>query len=219
MKPEQMLDTLLSLPDLRALQMSRDGQRVAWTWFRAGPAADVLAAPTDGSAPPRRLTRTNENTYLVSWMHDSRALLVEQDRTVDDLALAKASAWAADDSLHIQGWLYRAGPSARRMVVYVHGGPSAHSQDQLNHQIPFLLRQGFNVLDPNYRGSTGFSLPFREAIKAEGFGGPELEDVRAGIEGHGISKPTNQEALYFRLEQFLLTAFEARAGSAPVARW
>jgi len=41
---------------------------------------------------------------------------------------------------------------------------------------------GFNVLDPNYRGSTGFSMEFREAIKTDGWGGREQDDIRVGIE-------------------------------------
>jgi Tol biopolymer transport system component len=45
-----------------------------------GPAADVFVAPTDGSTPPIRLTNTNENTYLTSWLPDSTGVIVEQDK-------------------------------------------------------------------------------------------------------------------------------------------
>ncbi len=45
-----------------------------------------------------------------------------------------------------------------------------------------MLSQGFNIMDPTYRGSTGFSLEFRESIKAEGWGGKEQDDIRCGIE-------------------------------------
>ncbi len=80
MTPKEYLDALLSLPSMWGPQVSRDGRWVAWTWYRTGPAADVFLAPTDGSAPPMRLTDTGDNTYLVSWTPDSRAVLVEQDR-------------------------------------------------------------------------------------------------------------------------------------------
>jgi len=63
---------------------SRDGRWVAWTWFRAGPAADVYVAPTDGSQAPLRLTDSPENTRFVSWTPDSRAVLVEQDQGGDE---------------------------------------------------------------------------------------------------------------------------------------
>jgi dipeptidyl aminopeptidase/acylaminoacyl peptidase len=109
-----------------------------------------------------------------------------------DLAPAENVHWQAPDGLEIQGWLYRARATPRGTLVYVHGGPTWHSTDSINAQIQFFVSQGFNVLDPNYRGSTGFGRPFREAIKAEGWGAAEQEDIRAGIEAlfaAGIARP------------------------------
>jgi dipeptidyl aminopeptidase/acylaminoacyl peptidase len=77
--------------------------------------------------------------------------------------------------------------------VYVHGGPSAHSRDSINTQIQLFAHNGFVVLDPNYRGSTGFSMEFREALKKDGWGGMEQEDIRSGIEELiriGMAEPT-----------------------------
>ncbi len=99
-----------------------------------------------------------------------------------DLAPAEDFRWRSVDGLAIQGWLYRAAEPARGTVVYVHGGPTFHSEDKLNTQIQFLVSQGFHVLDPNYRGSTGFSLAFQESIKEDGWGGREQDDIRTGIE-------------------------------------
>ena len=80
------LDALLALPGMYEPQVSRDGQWVAWMWFRAAPAADVYVALTDGSSAPIRLTATQENTYLVSWTPDSRAVIVEQDKDGNERA-------------------------------------------------------------------------------------------------------------------------------------
>ncbi len=102
--------------------------------------------------------------------------------TPDDLTQAEDFRWRSVDGLEIQGWLYRPQGPARGAIVYVHGGPTSHSQDMLNVQIQFYVRQGFVVLDPNYRGSTGFSQTFREAIKATGWGGLEQDDIRTGIQ-------------------------------------
>jgi dipeptidyl aminopeptidase/acylaminoacyl peptidase len=88
----------------------------------------------------------------------------------------------SDDGLPIHGWLYRTRDEAKGTIVYVHGGPTYHSRDQVNPQIQYYLDRGFNVLDPNYRGSTGYGLPFREAILQEGWGGREMADIRTGIE-------------------------------------
>lgn len=100
----------------------------------------------------------------------------------EDLARAKSFRWESADGMEIQGWLYRAKGEGKGTIVYVHGGPTSHSEDRVNAEIQYYVSQGFNVLDPNYRGSTGFSLPFREAIKEDGWGGREQEDIRAGIE-------------------------------------
>ncbi|MBI1277158.1 MAG: prolyl oligopeptidase family serine peptidase [Anaerolineaceae bacterium] len=100
--------------------------------------------------------------------------------------------WQSSDGLPIQGWLYRTRLAPKGTIIYVHGGPTAHSEDSFDDQIQFLLSQGFNVLDPNYRGSTGFSRAFTEAIKVDGWGGKEQEDIRTGIEAliaKGIAQP------------------------------
>jgi dipeptidyl aminopeptidase/acylaminoacyl peptidase len=102
--------------------------------------------------------------------------------TADDLTPARDFRWKAKDGLGIQGWLYQPKGKAQGTIVYVHGGPTSHSKDSVDNQIQFFVRQGFNVLDPNYRGSTGFGMRFREAIKVDGWGGMEQEDIRAGIE-------------------------------------
>ena len=89
--------------------------------------------------------------------------------------------WKSVDGISIHGWLYRPSDDPRGTIVYVHGGPTYHSQDFLNAEIQFYVEQGFNVLDPNYRGSTGYGLPFQKAILEDGWGGREQEDIRAGI--------------------------------------
>jgi len=67
--------------------------------------------------------------------------------------------------------LYRAQPNQQKAILYIHGGPSSHSEDKLNPVIQYLVACGFNVLDVNYRGSTGFGLRYRELIKEDGWGG------------------------------------------------
>lgn len=98
----------------------------------------------------------------------------------DQLARAETFIWTSVDGLRIQGWLYRASPNPRRAIIYVHGGPTHHSEDRLNAQIQYFVHRGFNVLDVNYRGSTGFGLRFREAIKEDGWGGREQDDIACG---------------------------------------
>jgi len=90
--------------------------------------------------------------------------------------------WKSADGTPIQGWLYEPEGPSRGLIVWVHGGPTWHSEDWVNPIIQFLANAGFTVLDPNYRGSTGFGRAFREAIKVDGWGGREQVDIRSGIE-------------------------------------
>ncbi len=110
----------------------------------------------------------------------------------EDLVPAEDFTWQSIDGLQVHGWLYRAVGEAQGTIVYVHGGPTWHSQDWVNSEIQYLAQQGFNVLDPNYRGSTGYGLPFRLAIREDGWGGREQDDIRTGIESlieAGIAQP------------------------------
>ena len=85
MHSDELLDALLTLPTLEEeVKISPDGRWVAWTWWRAAPTADVYVAPTDGSAPPAGLTETDQNTCLVSWTPDSRAVIVGHDTDGDE---------------------------------------------------------------------------------------------------------------------------------------
>lgn len=90
--------------------------------------------------------------------------------------------WTAPDGQPCQGWLYRPEGASKGFVAYVHGGPTWHSEDWVNPKIGFWVQAGYTVLDPNYRGSTGFGYHWREAVKDDGWGGREQSDIRAGIE-------------------------------------
>jgi dipeptidyl aminopeptidase/acylaminoacyl peptidase len=107
------------------------------------------------------------------------------------LVAAEDFRWRSVDGLEVQGWLYRACRESVGAVMLVHGGPTSHAEDRFNAQIQYLVSRGFDVLAPNYRGSTGFGLAFQESIKEDGWGGREQEDIRTGIEaliGAGVAR-------------------------------
>jgi dipeptidyl aminopeptidase/acylaminoacyl peptidase len=52
----------------------------------------------------------------------------------------------------------------------------------VNPKIQFWVGLGYSVLDPNYRGSTGRGMRWREKVKEDGWGGREQADIRAGTE-------------------------------------
>jgi len=66
-------------------------------------------------------------------------------------------------------------------IVYVHGGPTSQSVNSFNRFIQHMVNQGYMVIAPNYRGSTGYGKEFREANLFD-MGGGDLEDVLAGAD-------------------------------------
>jgi dipeptidyl aminopeptidase/acylaminoacyl peptidase len=107
------------------------------------------------------------------------------------LAVAEDFFWQATDGLDLHGFVYRA-MQPRGTIVLVHGGPRDHSEARFDAKVQYLVSEGFNVFQPNYRGSTGYGLKFQESIKADGWGAMEQEDIRAGIQAlmaAGIARP------------------------------
>ncbi len=63
-------------------------------------------------------------------------------------------------------------------IVYIHGGPTSQTVNSFNRVIQYLANQGYLVIAPNYRGSTGYGKEFMDANRFD-MGGGDLEDVLA----------------------------------------
>ena len=61
-------------------------------------------------------------------------------------------------------------------IVSVHGGPSAQTVNSFNRFIQYIVNQGYLVIAPNYRGSTGYGKDFEEKNRFD-MGGGDLQDV------------------------------------------
>jgi dipeptidyl aminopeptidase/acylaminoacyl peptidase len=88
------------------------------------------------------------------------------------------------DGLPLAGVLYKpAGyePGKRYpAVIWAHGGPEGQVVLSLNPWSLFLAQQGYVVLEPNFRGSTGYGERFRNA-NVEDSGGGEIDDMDASV--------------------------------------
>ena len=66
-------------------------------------------------------------------------------------------------------------------IVYVHGGPTSQTVNSFNRFVQFMVNQGYLVIAPNYRGSTGYGKEFQHANLFD-MGGGDLQDVLAAAE-------------------------------------
>ncbi len=66
-------------------------------------------------------------------------------------------------------------------IVYIHGGPTAQTVNSFNRFVQFMVNNGYIVIAPNYRGSTGYGKEFQQANLFD-MGGGDLQDVLAAAE-------------------------------------
>jgi dipeptidyl aminopeptidase/acylaminoacyl peptidase len=66
-------------------------------------------------------------------------------------------------------------------IVFVHGGPTAQTQNTFARFIQYMANQGYVVIAPNYRGSTGYGKEFQQANLFD-MGGGDLQDVLAAAD-------------------------------------
>jgi len=67
------------------------------------------------------------------------------------------------------------------VIVYVHGGPTAQTENSFNRFIQYVVNKGYFVIAPNYRGSTGYGKEFQQANLFD-MGGGDLQDVLAAAD-------------------------------------
>ena len=77
-------------------------------------------------------------------------------------------------------------------IMHVHGGPTWLDLDRWSPEVQAFVDAGYAVALVNYRGSVGYGREWRDALIGD-IGGPELEDVLAGLDnlvGGGIADPS-----------------------------
>lgn len=105
----------------------------------------------------------------------TRAFLVEPDKVV----------YPSTAGLQIPSYLYvppGAAPGADLPgILWIHGGPTSQWHDSFHAQVQFFVQEGFVVLMPNIRGSSGYGKAF-EQLNEQCWGHCDLEDVVAGVD-------------------------------------
>jgi dipeptidyl aminopeptidase/acylaminoacyl peptidase len=113
---------------------------------------------------------------------------------------ARSVTWS-NDGFDVQGWLLQpkgGDPGSKRpMVVLVHGGPEAAST---SHFLPAsstagaLIGAGWDVFEPNYRGSFGQGQAFASG-SIQDLGGGDWRDVLTGIDAAERAAPIDDTRL------------------------
>lgn len=99
--------------------------------------------------------------------------------------------------LDIEGLLYlpkvKDGAKAP-LVVMVHGGPTGAWLDRYINLVNILVAQGWAVLEPNPRGSTGYGAAFEAANKND-LGGADYQDIMGGVDAALARFPLDKDRM------------------------
>jgi dipeptidyl aminopeptidase/acylaminoacyl peptidase len=91
------------------------------------------------------------------------------------------------DGTEVEGLFYKPRVEAGQpvkpypAVAHIHGGPNGQSTEDFDPFVQALTQAGFAVIQPNYRGSTGYGKAF-EDLNNKDWGGGDRKDVRAVLE-------------------------------------
>jgi dipeptidyl aminopeptidase/acylaminoacyl peptidase len=148
-------------------QWSPDGSSLYF--HRTGPreSTDLLAVSAVHSGEPRYLTHTTPETISTHFQIPERVTFKSKDGS------------------EIAAMLYK--PQDRKStvpgagVLWIHGGPEGQDTFRFDVWAQYLASVGYTVLEPNYRGSSGYGEKFRNR-NVEDSGGGEMDDVAAGAQ-------------------------------------
>ena len=123
------------------------------------------------------------------WQNGTATPLVQPDVLADSgidpasLVAPSLVEWPSFDGKMIPGWYLLPNtpppPGGYPAVVWVHGGPSGQTRANFRPDIQLLLSQGFAVMMPNMRGSTGYGRAYMDSDELE-LRPHVLEDLAAG---------------------------------------
>ena len=166
---------------------------------------DVVVRAFDYSADGNRLAVINhdlENSgdiYTVSASGFKRVTRINPQIDTWKLPQISLVQWTAPDGSLVEGVLelppdYQQSDGPLPLVVQIHGGPTAATHYQFMFRIygrTLMASQGYALLSPNYRGSTGYGDQFMvDLIGREN--NIEVADILAGVDsliGRRIADP------------------------------
>lgn len=137
-----------------------------------------LTAIRTGARTPTQVveydTRTWERTTIAQGPHP--------DWSSDELVEPTLVELAADDGTVLHARLYAADapadPPDRRLIVWLHGGPTDQWQVTFMPRLAYWRSRGWGVLVPDHRGSTGHGRAYQQALRGQ-WGDVDVHDTLA----------------------------------------
>jgi dipeptidyl aminopeptidase/acylaminoacyl peptidase len=158
-------------------EWSSDGKRLYFHRSSPVESSDLLSADASGQSQP---------VYLTHTLPKNLEAALRPPETVH---------FKSKDGLSIAGILYKPANlkegERRPAVLWIHGGPEGQDNYRLDGWAQYLTQAGYVVLEPNYRGSTGYGEKFRN-LNVEQSGAAEMDDVAAGAQylvDQGLADP------------------------------
>jgi len=185
------------------VELSPDGRQLLYTKLVQGSwqialidvAADreVRTLPLNGSAANPHWSSDGQHlTYVLQDTGHPASIHVGALDGVEDLRVTKQPAFVtakfvhyhSADGLEIPGFLYlpvKISPAKLPALVWLHGGLGGATLNEFNPAIQYFVANGFVVLAPNYRTSTGFG-PALADLKSVNSGERIVEDIAASVD-------------------------------------
>ena len=148
-----------------------------------GPDSDLVAYLWTGARDPWDVWVTGERMVTPKRLTKSLPSTIDPAVLVEPLHVRYPGA----DGREIPALLYVPHAEALRggtlppAIVHVHGGPTGQHLRWWDRASQWFANNGYVVLAPNIRGSTGYGREFQEANRGD-WGGKDLQDVVKGVD-------------------------------------
>jgi dipeptidyl aminopeptidase/acylaminoacyl peptidase len=163
----------LNWPNGRRSPFTRDGARLLYTHTGAGEPGDLWIYTFSDKPSHANISRQLTSSLVGG---------VRAENMVEPQLVhypSKDGKWTISALVYVPYNLPRNGEHPA--IVYVHGGPSAQTVNTFNRFVQYMANQGYLVIAPNYRGSTGYGKEFQQANLFD-MGGGDLQDVLAAAD-------------------------------------
>lgn len=185
-------------PEILWFDAAAEARHKALARTFAGRNVSLQTRSADGSRAIVRVSGPSSAAvaYLVDFSKGTADIVGDEYPALTGAQLGemRVLSYKARDGVDIAAYLtLPAGVPAQQLplIVMPHGGPEARDDPVFDWMAQFLASRGYAVLQPQFRGSTGFGEAFRQAGYRQ-WGGVMQDDVTDGVKemmAQGIADP------------------------------